>query len=155
LHFKKVDIVDEKFSARFNAKDKTYLYVLNTKKFNVFKHNYCYFYSQKIHLYKLRKASKILLGKHNFLSFSTSELDDTIRTINFIKIKKYHDQYLIFINGNGFLRNMVRMIVGCLLDVNENKKSINDLILLLNNPKKGSAITKLNGCGLYLYKVNY
>ena len=61
----------------------------------------------------------------------------------------------VYITGNGFLRSMVRMIIGSLIDLNNNKKSIIDIKNLINNPKKGSAISLANPCGLYLYQVTY
>jgi tRNA pseudouridine38-40 synthase len=61
----------------------------------------------------------------------------------------------IAINGNGFLRNMVRMIIASLLDLNENKKTLTSFQELLEQPKKGAAISKVKAGGLYLLKVNY
>lgn len=119
----KIKIVDKKFHARFCAKSKTYVYVINTR-FNIFKQNYELFYPKKINLEKIKQIAKEFIGKHDFLSFSRSTIIDTQRTINFIRIKKDKTRINIHINGNGFLRNMVRMIVGSLLDVNENKKQL-------------------------------
>jgi tRNA pseudouridine38-40 synthase len=155
IYFVKVKTNEGMFHARFNAKNKTYQYVINNGKFDLFRNNYELFYPTKINLALLKKGSKLLIGTHDFKSFSTSELEDTTRTINYIKFKKNKNYLFITINGNGFLRNMVRMIVGSLLDLNENKKTIDDFKRLLNEPKKGSAITKVKAAGLYLVKVNY
>jgi tRNA pseudouridine38-40 synthase len=103
----------------------------------------------------IKKASKLLLGTHNFKSFSITDVEDTVRTISKFNITKQKDYINIEITGNGFLRGMVRMIVGALLDINENKKTLNDISDLLNNPKKGSSITKARAAGLYLKKVYY
>jgi tRNA pseudouridine38-40 synthase len=62
---------------------------------------------------------------------------------------------LIRINANGFLRAMVRMIVGALLAINEHKYTKQTITDLLNKPHKGSAIHKAQACGLYLEKVYY
>jgi tRNA pseudouridine38-40 synthase len=113
------------------------------------------YYTHNINLPLIKKTAKLFIGKHNFKSFSTSELDDTIRIISSITFQKLNNHLTITIKANGFLRNMVRMIVGALLDVNERKKNIEQIKELLNNPEKGSSITKVKGCGLYLYKVNY
>lgn len=146
---------DPKFHARFSVKEKIYLYKINTGKFDLFNNNYIFNYNHKLNLAKMKQAAKILVGQHNFLSFSTSEIIETIRTINYIKISKTKDIVKVLVSGNGFLRNMVRMIVGSLIDVSENKKSLTDIKKLLEVNKKGSSITKLPGCGLYLYKVKY
>lgn len=155
IYFVDVKEVNKKFHARFSAKNKTYLYKINCSQFNVFEANLIYQYGKKINLKKMKKASKLFLGEQNFLSFSTSDKKNTIRIINKIKIYR-KKQYIYFeIVGNGFLRNMVRMIIASFIDINEGKKDNNDIFRLLNNPKKGSSISKLPGCGLYLKKVQY
>jgi tRNA pseudouridine38-40 synthase len=155
IYFVNVKQVDGMFNARFSAKNKTYQYVINTSKYDLFKTNYELYYPTKINLTLLKKASKLLVGEHDFKSFSTSELDNTIRKINYIKFKKTKTHLLVEVNGNGFLRNMVRMIIGSFIDLNEGKKTILDIKNLLANPQKGSAINKIQAKGLYLIKVNY
>jgi tRNA pseudouridine38-40 synthase len=155
IYFKSLKKVKDSFHARFSAHSKTYKYEIDIKTYDVFKQNYVLSYSKNINLPLIKKAAKLLIGKHDFKSFSTSELDDTIRTVSSINFKKTLNHFTITIKANGFLRNMVRMIVGVLLDVNEHKKDLNQIKELLNNPKKGSSITKVKGCGLYLYKVVY
>ena len=155
IRIKSVKIVNDNFNAQHFALNKTYKYVINTASYDLFNNDYLYNYNKKINVSLLKKASKALLGKHDFLSFSTSELKDTIRIINSISFKKDKNLLIIRINGNGFLRNQVRMIVGSLLDINENKKDKNSLEVLLTNPKKGSCIRKAPGSGLYLEKINY
>ena len=150
-----IEVVDDNFNARYNVKNKTYLYLINTNEFDLFKNNYLLNYNKPIDLNLWNKAKVLFVGTHDFLSFSKSTLVNTTRTINEIKILNNKGLVKIYINGNGFLRNMVRMIVGSLIDLNENKKSLSDIKRLISNPKKGSAITLANPCGLYLYKVNY
>jgi tRNA pseudouridine38-40 synthase len=152
--FKEVKIVNDKFHARFSAKYKTYIYLISSID-EIFKRNYQFFYEHKINIIKIKKAMKLFIGNHDFKSFSTSVLDNSIRTISKFNIKKRKHMYVFSITGNGFLRNMVRMILGSLLDINENKKNINDITKLLSNPKKGSSIAKVPGCGLYLKEVKY
>ncbi|MDR0825801.1 MAG: tRNA pseudouridine(38-40) synthase TruA [Mycoplasmataceae bacterium] len=155
IQFASVKEVDGMFNARFSSKSKTYRYAINLGKPDVFKKDYQFDYDHKLNLPLIKKATKLLVGEHNFKSFSTSELEQTTRTIYNIKICKSNKILLIEITGNGFLRNMVRMLVGSLLDLNEGKKTLNDIKLLLANPKKGSAISKAKACGLYLVKVKY
>ncbi|MDE7434066.1 MAG: hypothetical protein K2M43_03045, partial [Mycoplasmoidaceae bacterium] len=152
---KTIKLCNDNFDARFNAKLKTYLYVINTGKYNVFLNNYFYNYNKPINISLIRKGAKKLIGTHDFVSFSTSVLEDTTRTIKQINITKKDNLVYIKVVGNGFLRNQVRMIVGSLIDLNESKKSLSDFDKLLNNPKKGSCISKAPGCGLYLLKVSY
>jgi tRNA pseudouridine38-40 synthase len=155
IKFISIKKVNDKFHARFSSKFKIYEYVINLGKENVFNNNYVYNYQYPIKLPLLKKVSKLFIGQHDFRSFSRSELENTIRTIQYIKFKKHDDKLIISIKGDGFLRNMVRMIIGSLLDVNENKKNIQDINKLLINPIKGSAISKAPARGLYLKKVIY
>ncbi len=152
----KVQIVDNKFHARYSAIKKTYCYKINTnKKYNVHEHDIIYQYNKDIDLAKIRKILPLFIKKQDFLSFSTSTLENSIRTITDIKIKKNNDYIEIYITANGFLRNMVRMIVGSFLAYNENKIDIETIVDCFKNPKKGKIIYKAPGCGLYLYKVFY
>ena len=155
IRINKIKNMDNSFNARYDAKSKTYLYVINIGKFNIFKNRYLLNYNKPIDLVLWKKAIKLFIGNHNFLSFSKSELSNTNRTINDIKIIKSKDIIKVYITGNGFLRNMVRMIIGSLIDLNDHKKSIADIKRLIDNPKKGLAITLASPCGLYLYEVIY
>ena len=155
IKIKKIKIVNNSFNARYDAKTKTYLYVINIGEFNLFKNKYLLNYNKPIDFVLWKKAIKLFIGNHDFLSFSKSELSNTNRTISDIKIVKSKEIVKVYITGNGFLRNMVRMIIGCLIDLNDHKKSIVDIKRLIDNPKKGSAITIASPCGLYLYKVTY
>jgi tRNA pseudouridine38-40 synthase len=121
----------------------------------VFYNDYALFHNKKINIKKIKEASKLLIGRHDFLSFSISENENTVREIKTIKTIKKNNFIIISVVGTGFLRGMVRMIVGTLLDYSDGKKTINDIKKLLLNPKKGSAITKVKACGLYLNKVKY
>ena len=152
---KSIQKVNDKFHARFDVKVKTYMYKINIGNKNIFESDTCLQYNKKIDLKKIKKLKNIFVGEHNFLSFSTSEKENTIRNIYDIRFKKQKNYIYIFISGNGFLRNMVRMIVSCMLSYNENNITIEQIKWLLNNPKKGSSINKANGCGLYLYNVEY
>ena len=155
IRINKIKTIVNSFNARYDAKSKTYLYVINIGKFNLFKNKYLLNYNKPIDLVLWKKAIKLFIGNHDFLSFSKSELSNTKRTISDIKIVKSKYIIKVYITGNGFLRNMVRMIIGSLIDLNEHKKSIADIKKLIDNPKKGSAITLASPCGLYLFKVIY
>ncbi|GMO14438.1 MAG: tRNA pseudouridine(38-40) synthase TruA [Mycoplasmoidaceae bacterium] len=152
---KSIKLMPSDFHARFKAKSKEYIYKICTNSKDPFANKYNLIYNKKLNLNKMKKASKLFIGEHDFLSFSISEIDDTIRTIKSIKFKKEKKIMSISFIGTGFLRAMVRMLVGSLLDYNENKKSLDTIVYLLNNPKKGSAITKVRASGLYLNKVKY
>lgn len=150
------EAVDNKFHARFNAKHKTYQYLINlNSQFNIFEQEIVYQYNKDVDLKKLDLFLNLIKGQHNFLSFSTSELENTTREI-FSTNYEIKDEILkITITGNGFLRNMVRMLVGAFLDYNEDKIDLNHLNQMFLEPKKGAAIRKAPGGGLYLMSVTY
>lgn len=148
--------VSDSFHARFSAKSKIYVYKINVdSKYNPIESEIIYQYNKPVDLSQFETYKSMIIGKHDFLSFSTSEVANTIREIyDFSYVQ--NDNILTFeIHGNGFLRNMVRMIIGVYFDLIENKIDLKTIKDYFDNPKKGKAIRKMNGCGLYLYKVNY
>ena len=155
IYIKSAELTDKEFSARFSIKSKTYMYVINTGSFDLFRQNYEYQYNKHLNIEKAKEILKLFIGTKNFLSFSTSSLENTIRTVNWIKILKRKNKIFIFINGTGFLRNMVRMIVATIIKYCEQKIDYNHILFLFNNPKKGYSIDKAPGCGLYLYWTTY
>ena len=155
ISFKSIKLVDSSFHSRFSIKRKTYLYKVNIGRFNVFERNYVLQYNKPIDIKSLKKVSKLFIGEKDFLSFSTSESANSVRLIESIKITKKDNYVYFYFTGNGFLRSMVRMIVGTLLGYNENKVTIDQINYYLENPKKGSSQIKADGCGLYLYKTIY
>ncbi|ACI59955.1 tRNA pseudouridine(38-40) synthase TruA [Ureaplasma urealyticum] len=150
----KVQSVHDTFHAQHDAISKTYQYIINDYEFDLFKHNYEYFIHQKINDQKLLEALELFVGEYDFKSFSTSELPLTTRKINWVKITR-NTRLEIYINGNGFLKNMVRMIISACIDYVFNKISLTQIKTLLTNPKKGASVKLAPPCGLYLYKVYY
>ncbi|MDE5767236.1 MAG: tRNA pseudouridine(38-40) synthase TruA [Malacoplasma sp.] len=155
IYVKNVSLTENSFNARFSIKSKTYLYLINIGEFNLFRKNYEYQYNKFLDIKRVKDILNLFVGTKDFLSFSTSSLENTVRTIRWIKIYKVKKRIFIFINGLGFLRNMVRMIVATLIKYCEQKIIYDDVITLFSNPKKGSSVDKAPGCGLYLYKTNY
>lgn len=155
IFIKSIEIVNNDFNARFSAISKTYKYLINVGEFNLLENDLINQLNQKLNIKKMKIASKLFLGKHNFLSFSTSELENTIREINWIKIIKHKNIIEIYINANGFLRSMVRMLVAAMMNYSQDKINLDQIQWLLDNPRKGASIEKAKACGLYLEKVYY
>ena len=144
------------FNARFDCKKRSYEYLIQLKPHNLFLRNYVYQYDKQLNLSKFKKASKIFLGTHNFLSYSTSDKIDTVRTIFEFKIKKIESNLIkITISANGFLRSQIRMMISSLLRFCEDKLTLNDLNNYLLHPKKGSSHLKIAAEGLYFKKAIY
>lgn len=154
----KVKKAAKDFNARFMAKNKTYIYSINTNNINdAVESNHIYQYNKPINISLLKRSNKVFLGKHNFLSFSTDERsgDSLQREILSINVRKEKDLVKIAIKGTGFLRSQVRMMVGSMFALNEGKITLSKIKQLLNEPKKGQAVYKAPACGLCLVKIKY
>lgn len=154
----KIKKVSDDFHARFMAVSKTYLYrILNSKIYDPFNENLAYQLKTKLDVEKMKKAAKLFVGEHNFQNFTSKDDDeaDFIRNIYSISINEIDDFINIEFKGNGFMRYMVRMIVGNLVQVGLGKideKTIEDN--LVSNVRKPSSY-KAPAEGLYLKEVLY
>ena len=102
-----IKVVENNFNARYYAKNKTYLYLINTNEFDLFRNNYLLNYNKHINLDLWNQAKELFVGTHDFLPFSKSALSNTTRTINAIKIVNKKGLIEIYINGNGFLNVVI------------------------------------------------
>lgn len=147
--------VDTTFHARFDTKSKTYMYVINNFKFDVFKRNYCWYVNTKLDIQKMLEASKYFIGKHDFKSFMTGEKDNTEREIFSLDIKEDNGFINIFITADGYLYNMVRIITGTLKMVGEGKINPIDIKHIIEAKDRTKAGVTAPPQGLYLYDVKY
>lgn len=155
IYVKSIKKVNDDFHCRYLVKNKEYLYIINTKEYDPFNRNYELEYNKEINIELLNKAIKYFMGKKDFKSLTGNEKDNTIRTINYIKIKELKGKVYIYINGDGFLKYMVRNIVGLLLDLNEGKINLSDIQNILKSKDRNKAGRCASAEGLYLNKVNY
>lgn len=142
--------------ARFDATQRTYRYKIVTNK-DVFNSDNAYYYTSKLDIDLMNEASNILLDYSNFKCFSRAHSD--VKTYNCTItaahwIKNGHE--LIFqISADRFLRNMVRAIVGTLLDVGNHKTSIEDFHNIIQSKDRSRAGASAPAKGLYLTKIVY
>lgn len=158
IYVKTVEAVDPAFHARFDVKKKTYHYrVLNTVEVDVFRRSYAFHYPFQLELLQMQEAAKILVGKHDFTSFCSAktEVEDKVRTIFKLDVLQEQDDIIFKISGNGFLYNMVRIIVGTLLEVGTGKRSLEDVSLILDKRDRTLAGKTAPPNGLYLWEVVY
>jgi len=156
IHIFKTEQVSTDFHARYNVKSKEYLYIINKGEYNVTTRNYSLEYNKQINVNLLKQSSKLLEGTHDFKSFtSDNERKNYIRTIYYIKIEEENDIIKIYISSNGFLKYMVRNIIGLLLEINEGKKTKEDIPIILSSKDRRTLGTKSPPNGLYLNKVEY
>lgn len=112
--------VDEDFHPRHCESKKTYEYrIVNSEFINPVKRLYCHHTYLKCDVEAMQKASKYLIGEHDFKSFCTvgAQVETTVRTITDLEVSRKDDEIMIRVTGTGFLYNMVRIIAGTLLDV--------------------------------------
>ena len=157
IHISKIEVVDNDFHARFNVKEKEYIYKLNIGEYNPLDRNYVYQYNKELDLDKMIEASKYLLGEHNFKSFTKTDdsKEDYIRNIYKINITKKDNIITFDFIGNGFLRYMIRNIVGTLIEVGENKIDPIKVKEILDSQNRKNAGKTAHPEGLYLYNVKY
>lgn len=146
-----------RFHARLNAKSKTYRYrVWNSDLPVVFDRKYVYIEPEALDLLSMQKAAAHLLGEHDFSAFCANKnmKKSTIRFVQQLDIQKIDHEIAFTITGNGFLHNMVRIIVGTLLEVGRGERDPNQIPLLFGAPR--SAAGKLvDAKGLCLMEVTY
>ena len=154
IYVKSTKIVDDNFHARYMVSSKEYLYKINMGEYNPIEKNYVYQLCKKLNVRKMKKAINYFIGKHDFTTFSSNEdrKKNNIRTIYNAYIEEDNDQLLISFKGTGFLKYMVRIMVGALIMVGLEKIKPEDII-----DKKDKSLVKItaNPEGLYLYKVEY
>lgn len=155
---KSVTDVHERFHARYNAKAKTYVYTINNGKYrDVFNRKFTYHTDEELNLNSMMAAADILVGTHDFKSFTSLKSDNksTVRTINYIDITKKEHIIKIEVNGDGFLLNMVRIIVGTLLEVGKGELKPSDVAKILEAKERAQAGPMAQSKGLCLKEVEY
>ena len=156
IYVKKIKKVNDLFHARYNVLEKEYIYKINIGNYNPIERNYVYQYNNKLDIKEMEKAIKLFIGKHDFKSFSTdTDEKDTIREIYSAKITKKNNIITISFIGNGFLRYMVRNMVGLLIEIGSNKRKYDSVLEILEAKDRRKAGIKAPSSGLYLKKVKY
>ena len=156
IKIKSVEEVDVDFHSRYDVKEKKYQYLINNGEYDVFLADYVHHFNKKLDLDKMIEASKLLIGKKDFRTFTSARSEqNTIKKINTINMYKKNDIIVIEFSGNGFLRYMVRKLCALLIDAGQEKVT-KDKIEELLDKKDISAYSKTApGCGLYLMDVLY
>ena len=156
IYVKEVEIVSDNFHSRFSALKKEYQYIIDLNEYNPLLANYRYYYRHKLDIELMKEASKIFIGEHDFKSFTKNhKIENTIRNIEKIDLDISSGVIRINFLGNGFLHNMVRIIVAMLIEVGNHKKTIEDLKLIMESKDRKCAPKTAPAQGLYLVKVYY
>ena len=146
------------FHARYSAKEREYQYIiLNRNAPPILDKNKVWYLRSKLDIKLIKKASKKLIGTHNFNAFRSSncQASSPVRTLKTIKITKKNEKIIFVLISKSFLKNQVRSIIGCLKYVGEKKWTIKDLEKVLKSKNRRFCAPPAPANGLYLSKVIY
>lgn len=153
-----VEEADERFHSRLSAKGKVYEYrVLNSEISDVFGRKYVYQIPEKLDVEAMKEASGHFTGKHNFKAFCSNKRfkKSPVREIYSINIEKENDEIRLRFYGNGFLYNMVRIIVGTLIEVGLGKRNPEEIPRIILSENREMAGETAPAKGLCLVEVLY
>ena len=147
-----------RFHARLNAAGKTYVYrIWNSDAPNVFERKYMYTLPDTLDMAAMETAAAALIGTHDFMSFCANKRmkKSTVRTIESIRMERLGNELRFTVTGDGFLYNMVRILVGTLLEVGMGKRSPDSMADLLSAKDRSKAGYLVPPHGLRLEAVYY
>ena len=158
ISVRRVDEVAPTFHARKSSYAKTYLYMIDNSPYaNPLLRRYVWHIRQPLNLDALRQAATFLVGHHDFLSFKAAdgETATSRRTIFQARWCKHGPYLLFFIKGNGFLKNMVRIIVGTMVDIGRGKNPPQKMHSIIAARDRSAAGITAPAHGLILRSVDY
>ncbi len=160
IYVKKIEEVTDDFHARYSAIAKEYIYKINMGEYNPIERNYVFQYNHRLDISEMERALKYLEGEHNFKSFTKTndEITDYVRkssNTSIVRDEKDINKITITFVGDGFMRYMVRNMVGLLIEIGEGKRKSEDIIEILKHENRTFAGKTAPSCGLYLKNVFY
>jgi tRNA pseudouridine38-40 synthase len=161
------EVCDDNFHPIFSAKSKEYNYVFSCEKATPFSSELITFFPHKLDIEKMNRACKLFIGEHDFINFQCqgTEVATTVRKITECEILCFEstghwsqitpEYYVIRVVGNGFLKQMVRLMVGALWNIGRGKIDESDLCRALKIPLEHRLGATAPPQGLYLKVVHY
>jgi tRNA pseudouridine38-40 synthase len=150
--------VSAQFHARYSARSRTYRYLLLNRgeRPGVLNHRVGW-YHRVLDLDAMREAAQHLVGEHDFSAFRSAECQarSTVRRLFSVEIERTDTLVTFDVRANAFLQNMVRIIVGCLIEVGSGKRSPAWLAQVRDARDRARAAATVDAAGLYLTCVNY
>jgi tRNA pseudouridine38-40 synthase len=148
------------FHARFSARSKTYRYLLrNAPIVSPFERAYVWHVPEPLDVEAMRTAAAVLVGTHDFAAFGSagSETKDTVRTIAWSDVQLRDAEGLLAyeVAGTGFLRHMVRAIVGTLVEIGRGRRPASSMSALVAGRSRADAGATAPAHGLFLVRVDY
>ena len=156
IYVKELYSVPDDFHARYDCTKKEYIYKINVGEFDPIYEEYIYQYNKSLDIEKMKDACRFLIGEHDFRSFTSLDYEkNCVRTIYSIDISIENDIIYIDFVGNGFLKYMVRNMVGLLIEVGSNNRNVEDVKKILDSMDRKEAGICAPSMGLYLANVYY
>ena len=156
---RKAEEVGEGFHARKEARSKVYEYrILNREIRSVFDRGYAWHVPHKLDLERMKQAAKVLIGEHDFSSFRSvgSPTRTPVRRVMRTGWRRSRGGFICFeIKANGFLKQMVRAVVGTLVEVGKGKMDVEDFRRILESKNRRMAGPTAPAHGLFLKEVKY
>ena len=154
----KISKVNKKFHARYDAKKRTYLYlIINRQSPLTLQKNKAWHIRKKLDVKAMRKGAKLLLGTHDFSTFRASSCGakSPIRTMEKISIKKNKEKITLKFISKSFLQQQVRSMVGCIKYLGEGKWKLDDFKKSFKSKSRFKCAPPAPACGLYLKNISY
>lgn len=148
----------DRFHSRYNATGKTYCYTcFDGKTKPLFDRKYVWTLEERLSIESMKEASEYLIGKHDYMSFckNPQKKKSTVRTIDRIDIVRKGDYVTLSFHGNGFLRNMVRILTGTLVEVGCKRMKPEQVGEILQAKNRLAAGPTAPAQGLCLVEVDY
>ncbi|MBP1970894.1 tRNA pseudouridine38-40 synthase [Virgibacillus natechei] len=159
LFVQEVVKVPDSFHARYDVVEKEYrYYVWNERESDVFKRNYFYQFPYRLNVEAIQEACRQFEGTHDFTTFSSAKATtkgSKERTLYQVSCEKRGSEIEFIFRGSGFLYNMVRIIVGVLLDIGKGRREPADIAGLLAKKDRQLVGETIPPQGLYLWSVKY
>ncbi len=159
ISVKRVEFTDPNFDARFSTKVKTYVYKFYLSRYpRAIYNGRALRVNDNVKIEPMQDACKFLVGEHNFESFVARKSGKTnfVRTIYSAEIYRENEDLFCFkISGNGFLYNMVRIIMGTLIEVGAGRKQPEDIKSIIQAQNRALAGKTVTPEGLYMHSVKY
>jgi len=154
----KVNKTTNKFHARYDAKKRTYLYlIVNRQSPLALQKNKAWHIRKKLDLLHMKKGAKFLLGTHDFSTYRASKCGakSPVKTMEKILIKQKKDKITLQFTSRSFLQQQVRSMVGCVKYLGEGKWSIDDFKKSFKSKNRLKCAPPAPACGLYLSSIKY
>ena len=153
------EVMPDDFHARYSCTGKTYRYIID-KTGDIFRRKQAFQYPEadQLDIEAMREAAAHIVGTHDFKCFETAggtPRETTVRTVSRLDIEDREDSIVIEITGDGFLYNMVRIIVGTLVEVGIGKKAAGELPGIIEGRDRGKAGFTAPPQGLYLKEIYF